>query len=111
VLASASHIPFARTGAYPLRIGNRVRPLVDGEPAFRRICAAIETARTRVWATGAFSEPDLRLPDEYGTLFDVLERAGRRGLDVRVLFWREPELATILPESRRFPRTEAERAW
>src|SRR6185369_11370434 len=84
---AASHIPFARTGAYPLRAGNRVRPLVDGEPAFRRICAAIDAARARVWATVAFVEPDMRLPDEYGTLFDVLERAERRGLDVRVLFW------------------------
>jgi phosphatidylserine/phosphatidylglycerophosphate/cardiolipin synthase-like enzyme len=88
-----------------------VRPLVDGEPAFRRICAAIEAARTRVWATVAFVEPEARLPDEHGTLFDVLERAERRGLDVRVLFWREPELATLLPESRHFPGNEDERAW
>ncbi len=32
------HIPFATTGSYPVREGNLVRPLIDGVPAFRRIC-------------------------------------------------------------------------
>jgi hypothetical protein len=34
------HIPFAANASYPVRRGSRVRPLVDGVPAFRRICEA-----------------------------------------------------------------------
>jgi phosphatidylserine/phosphatidylglycerophosphate/cardiolipin synthase-like enzyme len=85
---TASHIPFAEHGSYPVREGNRVRPLVDGEPAFRRICEAIEAAQHSVWATIAFYNPDFRMPDGRGGLFDVLDRAVARGLDVRVIFWR-----------------------
>jgi phosphatidylserine/phosphatidylglycerophosphate/cardiolipin synthase-like enzyme len=57
-------------------------------PAFRRICEAIETAEHSVWATIAFYSPDFRMPDGRGDLFDVLDRAAARGLDVRVIFWR-----------------------
>src|SRR2546422_677962 len=55
-------VPFARGGAYPPRPGNAARPLVDGEPAFRRIAAAVEAARASVWVTVAFVERDLVLP-------------------------------------------------
>ncbi len=97
---AASHIPFVERCSYPLRAGNAVRALVDGEPAFRRICAAIEAARRSVWATIAFITPDFRMPDGRGDLFDVLDRAVARGLDVRVVFWRPN------PETRQFePRT------
>jgi cardiolipin synthase A/B len=83
-----------------MRDGNAVRALVDGEPAFRRICAAIEAARRSVWATVAFITPDFRMPDGQGDLFEVLDRAVARGLDVRVVFWRPN------PETRQFePRT------
>ena len=34
----AGYIRASERAAYPLRPGNSVRPLVDGEPAFRRIC-------------------------------------------------------------------------
>ena len=37
----AEHIPFVELGSYPIRAGNEVTPLVDGEPAFRRICEAV----------------------------------------------------------------------
>jgi cardiolipin synthase len=87
-VGSASHIPFANEGSYPAREGNRVRPLVDGEPAFRRICEAIESARQSVWLTVAFYDPTFRMPDGRGSLFDVLDRAVARGLDVRAIFWR-----------------------
>jgi cardiolipin synthase A/B len=93
-------IPFVEQCSYPLRAGNALRALVDGEPAFRRICAAIEAARRSVWATIAFITPDFTMPDGQGDLFDVLDRATARGLDVRVVFWRPN------PETRRFePRT------
>lgn len=95
-----SPIPFVERCSYPPRDGNVVRALVDGEPAFRRICAAIGAARRSVWATVAFITPDFKMPDGQGDLFDVLDRAVARGLDVRVLFWRPN------PETRQFePRT------
>lgn len=39
------HIPFATTGTYPVRSGNWLRPLIDGEPAFQRICEAVDAAQ------------------------------------------------------------------
>src|SRR5207244_2944054 len=104
-------VPFARSGAYPPRPGNAVRPLVDGEPAFRRIAAAVESARASVWVTVAFVERDLVLPGARGTLFDLLDRAAARGLDVRALFWREPELGRPLPGASHFAGGAEERAW
>ena len=95
----AAHVPFVDSGSYPLRAGNAVRPLVDGEPAFRRICLAVEAAHRSVWVTVAFLEPDFALPDGRGSLFDVLDRAHARGLDVRVLFWRQRELALHRPNT------------
>jgi len=65
-------IPFARGGAYPPRAGNEARPLVDGEPAFRRIAEAVRAARASVWVTVAFVERDLVLPAAGGTLFNLL---------------------------------------
>ena len=65
-----------------------MRPLVDGVPAFRRIAEAIATARHSVWLTAAFVAPDFRMPDGSGALFDVLDRAVERGLDVRAILWR-----------------------
>ena len=82
------HIPFASIASYPVRRGNRVRPLVDGVPAFRRICEAVEAARQSVWVTVAFLEEGFAMPDGRGSLFDVLDRAAARGVDVRALFWR-----------------------
>jgi len=109
VQRDAAHIPFTDTGSYPIRGGNVVRPLVDGEPAFRRICEAVEAARHSVWVTIAFYEPTFRMPDGRGDLFDVLDRAVERGLDVRVIFWRHVELEQIDPGVH-FSGTASERA-
>ena len=81
-------VPFVDAGAYPTRAGNEVTPWVDGEPAFSRICEAIESARSNVWVTIAFMWPTFRMPAGRGTTVDVLERAARRGVDVRIIFWR-----------------------
>jgi hypothetical protein len=54
VLMSNTAISFVHTGSYPMRSGNLVRPLIDGEPAFRRICEAIEAARHRNFYVGTF---------------------------------------------------------
>ncbi len=78
------NIPHPIIGSYPVRTGNAVRPLVDG----RRIGEVIDRARHSVWLTVAFYTPDFRMPDGRGSLFDVLDRAVARGLDVRVIFWR-----------------------
>jgi phosphatidylserine/phosphatidylglycerophosphate/cardiolipin synthase-like enzyme len=109
VQRDGDHIPFVTSGSYPIRDGNRVTPLVDGEPAFRRICEAVEAARKSVWATIAFHHPDFEMPDGRGSLFDVLDAAVARGLDVRVLFWRHRKFAEIRPDVH-FAGTEKDRA-
>jgi phosphatidylserine/phosphatidylglycerophosphate/cardiolipin synthase-like enzyme len=88
-VASASHIPVLEGGSYPARDGNLLRLLIDGENAFRRIGEAVEAARHSVWLSVAFMMPDFRMPDGRGSLFDLLDRASARGLDVRILFWRD----------------------
>jgi hypothetical protein len=35
-------IPHASRTSYPVRSGNSLRPLIDGEPTFRHACEAIE---------------------------------------------------------------------
>jgi cardiolipin synthase len=80
--------PFVTTGAYPTRSGNHVRPWIDGMPAFRRICQAIEATQQSVWATITFMWPTFQMPDGRGAPLDVFESATRRGVDVRLLFWR-----------------------
>jgi cardiolipin synthase A/B len=83
-----THIAFVAACAYPPRAGNAVRPLVDGVPAYRRIAEAVMAAQHSVWLTAAFVVPDFQMPDGHGSLFDLLDRAVGRGLDVRVIFWR-----------------------
>lgn len=87
----SSGIPSTKAGAYPIREGNYVCPLVDGGPAFQRICEAVETAHRSVWVTIAFLSDDFEMPGARGSLFDVLDEAKARGLDVRVIFWRPSE--------------------
>jgi phosphatidylserine/phosphatidylglycerophosphate/cardiolipin synthase-like enzyme len=104
-------IPVALRASYPLRKGNFVRPLVDGEPAFRRIGEAVLAARRSVFVTIAYVDREARLPDGMGSVFDLLERAAERGLDVRVLFWREPRLREIEPDSEHFEGSAGDLAW
>lgn len=86
-------IPSARSCSYPVRAGNWVRPLVDGVPAFRRICEAIEAAQSRVWVTITFMWAAFGMPDDRGTALEVLNQAAARGVDVRLVFWR-PDTTT-----------------
>ena len=103
----------ARQASYPVRQGNAVVPLVDGGPAYRRICRAVEAARCSVWVTVAFIDRDIRLPGGDGSFFDLLDRAAARGLDARALFWREPLLAPLAsdPVWRHFEGNDADRAF
>lgn len=86
-VALPNHIPSAQVASYPVRGGNALRALVDGDRAFRRICEATDQARHSVWVTVAFLYPDFRMPDGR-SFFDVLDQAAGRGVDVRALFWR-----------------------
>ena len=56
--------------------------------ATRRCSWDVALARRSVWVTVAFLEQGFEMPDGHGSLFDVLDRAVDRGLDVRVIFWR-----------------------
>ncbi len=111
VTLATARIPAVARSSYPLRPGNFVRPLVDGEPAFRRIAEAVLAARRSVWVTIAYVDRNAQMPDGHGTIFDLLERAAERGLDVRALFWREPRLREIEPDSQHFEGNAAEFAW
>src|ERR1700754_1646353 len=82
------YVPSIARSSYPMRTGNRVLPLIDSAPAFRRICEAVAQAQHSVWITVTFLAPDFQMPDGHGTFFDVLDGAAARGLDVRVIFWR-----------------------
>jgi cardiolipin synthase len=105
---TAQTIPFVADAPYPSRFENFVRPLIDGVPAFRRICAAIDAAQHSVFVTVAFIHQDFLMPDGRGSFFDVLDAATRRGLDVRVIFWRtEPPTAAY--ENTCFVGTLAQR--
>ena len=104
----AKHIPHVETGAYPLRPGNEIEPLIDGENAFRDIARAVAEARCSVWLTVAFWKDDFALPDGHGSLFDLLDRAAERGLDVRALFWRSQPQEDDEPGAHFFG-TEAQR--
>jgi phosphatidylserine/phosphatidylglycerophosphate/cardiolipin synthase-like enzyme len=104
----ASYIPSATACSYPARPGNLVRTFVDGPAIARRIAQAIEQASRSVWVTVAFYSEDFLFPDGQGPLFDVLDRAVARGLDVRLLVWRPNPEAT--PNPRMFGGTPEQRA-
>lgn len=108
VRPTGPYIPFVASSSYPVRSANTVRPLVDGEPAYRRICQAVEGAHHSVWVTVAFLAPGFQMPGGRGSFLDVLDRGAARGLDVRVLFWRlNPETSRFGP--RVFSGSEAQR--
>jgi cardiolipin synthase len=89
-------IPHAPIASYPIRSGNIIRPLIDGEPAFRRVCEAIEAASHSVWVTITFLWATCQMPDGRGTPLAVLSRVAQRGVDVRIIFWRpDPETESL----------------
>ncbi|MGB1013791.1 MAG: phospholipase D-like domain-containing protein [Nannocystaceae bacterium] len=83
------HWDFSARGPYPRRAGNQVIPWIDGLPFYTRLAQAFRQATTRIWAIVSFIEPGFTFPD--GTLWwKLLASAQARGVDVRVLFWRNP---------------------
>lgn len=103
-------VPFSEFGSYPVRAGNRVRPLIDGEPAYRRICEAVEVAQHSVWLTVAWIWEAFRLPGDRGSLFDLLDAAAERGIDVRVIFYRHTAEGQF-PRHIIFQGTPEQRLW
>lgn len=87
-MSTASYIPGAVSGCYPIREGNKVRPLVGADSFFLRLCDAVDAARHSVWVTVAFWDRKFLFPKGRGGLLDVLGRAVARGVDVRLLVWR-----------------------
>jgi cardiolipin synthase A/B len=103
------HIPVVSSGSYPARTGNLLRPLIDGTPAFRRIGEAVEQATHSVWLSVTFYAHDFEMPNGRGSLFDLLDRAVDRGVDVRVIFWRPN--AESRGYGRSFPGSIEDRAF
>jgi hypothetical protein len=58
-----THSPCVTMSAYPVRTGNCINPLIDGEPAFRWICEVIDRSRARVWASVIFLWSRFQMPD------------------------------------------------
>ncbi|CAN0069670.1 unnamed protein product, partial [Phaeothamnion confervicola] len=104
------YIPAATSCSYPARAGNLVRPMADGTEVFRRIAEAIEAAHHSVWLTIAFYADDFRFPDGRGALFDMLDRAVARGLEVRLLAWRPNPETTHYGRGRHLGGSAAGRA-
>ena len=83
----------ARYWQQVLRIGlagNTVEPLIDGPAAFSAIQRAIESARTRehyIYLLGWWCDPWVNLTGPGTCLLDLFQRAGARGVQIRVLIW------------------------
>lgn len=104
-----NYIPFSPSSSYPARPGNRVRPLICGNEMFGRIGEVVDAARHNIFVTVAFYADDFRFPDDRGALFDALDRAVARGVDVRLLVWRpNPEAGH---RSTMFRGNAEQRAW
>jgi phosphatidylserine/phosphatidylglycerophosphate/cardiolipin synthase-like enzyme len=83
----------ARYWQQKLRIGlagNTVTPLIDGPAAFAAIQRAIESARTRehyIYLLAWWCDPWVNLTGPGTCLLDLFQRAGTRGVQIRVLIW------------------------
>ncbi|MVN89064.1 hypothetical protein GO986_20190 [Deinococcus sp. HMF7620] len=86
-----SEIAFVTGGPYPVREGNRLELLLDGEAAFERLCQTVEGATHCVWAAITFMWPAFEFPQGRGHPLAFLHRAAERGVEIRLLFWRPDE--------------------
>jgi phosphatidylserine/phosphatidylglycerophosphate/cardiolipin synthase-like enzyme len=82
----------------PVRDGNAVRVLVDGEEALAAMVAAIAAAKSHVYIAGWHASPDFRPTREPGapTLRDLLADVAER-VPVRMLLWAGPPLPVFQP--------------
>jgi phosphatidylserine/phosphatidylglycerophosphate/cardiolipin synthase-like enzyme len=75
--------------------GNTVEPLVDGGPAFAAMQRAIESAQNGnhfIYLLAWWCDPWVNLTGPGTCLLDLFARAGRRGVQIRVLLWDPPHL-------------------
>jgi phosphatidylserine/phosphatidylglycerophosphate/cardiolipin synthase-like enzyme len=88
--------------APPVRSGNKIEVLIDGEEALPAIRAAIEGARSSVHVANWHASPDFRLTREPGapTLRELLAKAAER-VPVRVLLWAGPPVPAFEPSRKR----------
>jgi phosphatidylserine/phosphatidylglycerophosphate/cardiolipin synthase-like enzyme len=82
----------------PVREGNRVEVLIDGNEALPAMAAAIEGAKSHVHIAGWHSSPEFRLTREPGapTLRELLAETARR-VPVRLLLWAGPPVPAFQP--------------
>lgn len=83
----------------PVRHGNRLEVLIDGEEALPAIQDAIRNARSHVHIANWHASPDFRLSREPDapTLRDLLASTAQRGVEVRLLLWAGPPLPAFQP--------------
>ena len=72
-----------RLGAFPIRLGNRLRLLPDYEQSFRWLVEAVDAAERYVHVLFYAVSDD---PEYAGPVLDALERATARGVSVRLLY-------------------------
>lgn len=86
----------------PVRQGNRMEVLVDGEEALPAIEEAIRNATSHVHIANWHASPDFRLTRgaDAPTLRDLLALTAQRGVDVRLLLWAGPPVPAFQPTRR-----------
>jgi phosphatidylserine/phosphatidylglycerophosphate/cardiolipin synthase-like enzyme len=86
----------------PVRDGNLVEVLIDGDAALPAMARAIAGARSHVHVAGWHATPDFRLSREPGapSLSELLGTAAER-VPVRLLLWAGPPLPVFEPTRRR----------
>jgi phosphatidylserine/phosphatidylglycerophosphate/cardiolipin synthase-like enzyme len=105
--AKVSLHPSPIKASAPVRAGQKITPWIDGVPFFTRLQEAMREAQHSVWFVVSFLQPGFCFPD--GTSFwDQLDECVERGVDVRVLFWRNP---AFFSASHVFQGDEAELAF
>ncbi|MFJ7213281.1 phosphatidylserine/phosphatidylglycerophosphate/cardiolipin synthase family protein [Amycolatopsis sp. NPDC098790] len=94
-------------GRAPVREGNRVEVLIDGEETLPSIEAAIRRAKSHVHIANWHASADFRLTREPGalTLRELLAETADRGVEVRVLLWAGPPVPAFQP-TRKLARRE-----
>jgi phosphatidylserine/phosphatidylglycerophosphate/cardiolipin synthase-like enzyme len=106
VLAPASTGDRLGTRA-PVRQGNRLDVLVDGEEALPAVADAIRNAKSHVHIANWHASADFRLTREPDapTLRDLLAATAQRGVAVRLLLWAGPPVPAFQP-SRKLARAQ-----
>jgi phosphatidylserine/phosphatidylglycerophosphate/cardiolipin synthase-like enzyme len=80
--------PWAKTGAYPPRLGNEIQIFIDGQAAYREIAAAFHQAKKFIYLTISFGDQDFLLVPENGeTMFDIFRSRQKDGAEVRMVVW------------------------